>query len=342
MRDRIRGVFLGVGIGDALGMPVETFSPKKILEKYPETKGRIDKYIVPTGHKWFDGSPAGSWTDDTELTVATAEAMLLTGDPLDMDSQAQKHIESMNESGGKSYGGTTRKAVQNLKDGISWKTSGLFGDKTGTGNGVCMKVAPIAVYATLTDLGKDIVPFIVNYSAMTHRTVMGVQSGYAHTLFLIHCLSIDKNRFKEEEIVTQLIGICSEVRGYLEKDYRFEYGDSKDDLADQFKKLLNYQNMTPEQASQEFGKGHCYVYYSLPFSYYYFLRNPFSIESLYDVASQGGDSDSNASMVASLLGALNGADIFPQHLIWGLDQHDRIISLADRFYDTFFGSQAKQ
>lgn len=65
----------------------------------------------------------------------------------------------------------------------------------------------------------------------------------------------------------------------------------------------------------------------------FFLRKPHSIEALYDVISAGGDTDTNGSMVGALLGALNGPNIFPDHLIEGLDQEKEIMLVANRFYD---------
>jgi len=50
-KDQIIGAFLGAGIGDALGMPVETFSADRIAKDY----GRVTEYRVPSGLKWCDG-----------------------------------------------------------------------------------------------------------------------------------------------------------------------------------------------------------------------------------------------------------------------------------------------
>lgn len=65
------------------------------------------------------------------------------------------------------------------------------------------------------------------------------------------------------------------------------------------------------------------------------MRNPNSIESLYDCVSAGGDTDTNGSMLASLLGALHGQSIFPKHLVDGLKNKDEILDLADQFYEKF-------
>src|SRR3989344_7928815 len=88
-KDKIRGMFLGIAIGDALYMPVETWSARKIAEIH----GRLTNYIRPDGHKWFDGREAGTWTDDTQLTLVEAES-LISKKYIDMDAMAKRHVES--------------------------------------------------------------------------------------------------------------------------------------------------------------------------------------------------------------------------------------------------------
>jgi ADP-ribosylglycohydrolase len=49
----------------------------------------------------------------------------------------------------------------------------------------------------------------------------------------------------------------------------------------------------------------------------------------------GGDTDTNGAMLGALLGALNGTQVFPQHLIDGLVNKDNVINTADRLCDVF-------
>ena len=86
---------------------------------------------------------------------------------------------------------------------------------------------------------------------------------------------------------------------------------------------------------EEFGGGSCYCYNSVPFTYGFFLQNPHSVESLYDVINAGGDTDSNGSMLGALLGALHGTSIFPQHLIDGLVEREKVLEVAQRFAEKF-------
>jgi ADP-ribosyl-[dinitrogen reductase] hydrolase len=64
----IEGAMLGLAIGDALGFPVEFMSLGQIRSQFgPE--GITD--LHPTA-----GHPAGSYTDDTQMTLALARAII--------------------------------------------------------------------------------------------------------------------------------------------------------------------------------------------------------------------------------------------------------------------------
>ncbi len=329
-KDKVRGLFLGIAIGDALGMPVETFSVKKIKETY----GRVDKYHRPDGHKWFNGEVAGSWTDDTQLTLAVAEAIIETGD-INMDRQAAWHVKAC-ESWTKGWGPSTKEAVLRLKEGTHWKESGNFapvGEEgklgvgtRGFGNGISMKCAPFAVLLAAGEKFdfKEVSDKLADFAAMTHRTSMGVSSGIAHTFATYRCLvsnpkDFDLGVWRETVITASKLG----------KNYFPE--TLVDDITGEFEKLKGVDaEWDDDKIREEFGRGVCYVYRSLPFTYAFFCRDYESIETVYDCVTAGGDTDSNGSMLAGLLGALHGTKIFPDHLIDGLDKKNEIIDVADR------------
>jgi ADP-ribosylglycohydrolase len=67
-RARVRGCLLGGAIGDALGGPVEFEDGRSIVAKYPD---RLREF-VPGGPGW----PAGTVTDDTQMTLFTVEGLI--------------------------------------------------------------------------------------------------------------------------------------------------------------------------------------------------------------------------------------------------------------------------
>ena len=62
--NRLRSAVYGIAIGDALGLPVQFQS----RDSYPEVTEMIKGSELP----W----PAGNWSDDTSLTLATVDSLL--------------------------------------------------------------------------------------------------------------------------------------------------------------------------------------------------------------------------------------------------------------------------
>lgn len=336
-KDKVRGFFLGVAVGDSLGMPCEGWDAARIKE----THGKITRYIDPKGHKYHDGLRGGTTTDDTQLTITVAEALIEAGG-IDLDVQAKHHVKAFKSHTG-GWGRTTREAIEKLANGVHWKDSGVFASTTdvkegakkpaprGFGNGVAMKAGPIGIYLSTNEqpLGFfETTKSLADFTGMTHPTSMAVSSCFAHAYAVQQCMWATPENFSIQSFVTT-IELISEIG----KKY---YADTltDDDITTRFK-MLGDPQMSPEEIIKMFGKGSYYVYDSLPFTYAFFIRNPTSIESLYECASAGGDTDSNASMLGSLLGTLNGTSIFPKELVDGLDKKNEIIKLADAFSEKF-------
>lgn len=326
LRDKVRGNFLGIAIGDALGKPVEMCKPQHIAEKY----GRVTEYLDCSSHKYFENDHKGTTTDDWQLTKAIARAMITTG-RFDLDEIAAEHVKEYTISV-RGWGGSTREAVARIAEGMPWKEAGKTKEKNrGLGNGVAMKASPAGLYMALTNPNCDNPPWdehiqnIADMAIMTHHTSIAVTSGLAHAFATLKCFSVTPETFDADSFVNVIIGAAQLGRQYCP-------GTLNDDMQVRFERLKKPRLIDP---IEEFGGGSCYVYDSLPFTYAWFLKNPQSIETLYDCISAGGDADSNGSMVAGLLGALHGASIFPQHLLDGLKDKNEVLEIADQFYDKF-------
>jgi ADP-ribosylglycohydrolase len=95
------------------------------------------------GHPYIPKDwPPGKWTDDTQLTLAMSRA-LRSAKTFNMDTMVREHIAEMKISA-YGWGSATRDSIRRLMDGThTWKDSG---SKTAKGNGVLMKIAPLALY----------------------------------------------------------------------------------------------------------------------------------------------------------------------------------------------------
>ena len=72
MIDKFSGCLLGGAIGDALGAPVEFLSMNEILRQYGAAG--ITRFV----EFWSD---QGAFTDDTQMTLFTAEGLIGAGRP---------------------------------------------------------------------------------------------------------------------------------------------------------------------------------------------------------------------------------------------------------------------
>lgn len=136
LRDRFRGALLGTLAGDALGMPVEGWPARRIRRELGEVRDMREARLG-----------AGTYTDDTQMTAALAEALLETDDPSrpDLDLVARRFGERFEPERG--YGGNSRKILAAIRDGEPWRAAvearrlpgGSYGD------GAAMRAAPAAL-----------------------------------------------------------------------------------------------------------------------------------------------------------------------------------------------------
>jgi len=331
-RDRINGMFLGIAIGDALGKPAESASLENIQKRY----GRITSYEDCASHKYFDHDSRGTTTDDWQLTKATAEGIIESPyGTVDMNAIAAWHIVEYQKSV-RGWGKTTREAVARLATGVPWNKSGKTTEpKRGTGNGIPMKIAPIGAQMAVTNpeckepAWAESLQTIDYFSRMTHDARMAVQSGLCQAFAVFKCLTSDPQDFRTHSFINCVVGAA-----LMGKDKRFPKSkdEGDDDLHAALKLLYNHQDYEDAaKISEAFGGGNCYIFNSLPFTYMFFVKNPLSIDALFDCVSAGGDTDTNGSMLAALLGALHGPAIFPRNLVDGLQDREVVLDVATRF-----------
>lgn len=128
--DRVAGSLLGVFTGDALGRPWEGWRP---------AKGRSGADRVA----WLGRSEVLRYTDDTQLTIALALALL--DDPtVDQDGFVRRILEVYED--GRGYGRGMRTLVARWREGAdpSASVTSVFPDGS-YGNGAAMRTAPVAL-----------------------------------------------------------------------------------------------------------------------------------------------------------------------------------------------------
>lgn len=326
---QIIGSFLGSAIGDALGMPVEGKNSEYIFKTY----GQISKYEKAIDNKFFSECEPGTWTDDTQLLLATAEAMI-EAKGFDMDAISEFHKKEY-EKTTLGWGSSTKCAVKNIASGTAWSKAtevDYFG--SGSGNGVVMKLLPVALYCikNINDYKKRLNIFW-SFTSMTHTSIVAQQATYAHYIAMKDIVQSGKQKFDSATFINEIIKNLIEYT-----DYAFYAIEKEDNIIDQYKRIYNLPLLINEdnnvsQFRNTIGKGGCYVYESLPLSHAMFLTDPFEFDCVVNAVNYGGDTDTNASMVGGLHGLLMGDEKIPKDLLKGLQDKDRVIDTANKFWE---------
>jgi ADP-ribosylglycohydrolase len=338
--ERILGSFLGGAIGDALGAPIEFASLHEIRARHGAAG--------VTG--FTDGVwPAGTITDDTQMTLFTAEGFLRASsqyaargraDPVLTTYHAylrwlftQGRTVSGPEHPGvprsgwlvtnevlfaaRAPGNTCLSALQSGRRGI---VDQPLNDSKGCG--AVMRVAPVGLAALVID---DPFTRAVQTSVLTH----GHPSGYLSAGF-----------------AARLIGAW--VRGAtvaeglaVARDRLVEWDDHEETLV--------AVDAAVAAASEDRGAGSAERVESLgagwvgeealAIALYCVLVTGDVREGLLLAVNHGGDSDSTGAIAGNLLGALHGAGALPADLLEGVEARELVVTVADDFIRTFVGEQ---
>ena len=186
--NRLRSAVYGIAIGDALGLPVQ-FLPR---DSYPEVTEMIKGSELP----W----PAGTWSDDTSLTLATVDSLLTCEgvDIPDMRARFEDWLEN----------GTYTPDGQVFDQGFTTVHALTQGhgctNEQSNGNGSLMRILPLAFVKNLSD------EQIAQVSGITHAHPLSVE---ACTVY-VHAAQLILDGFSLTEAL-ETASLSSEIFSYL-------------------------------------------------------------------------------------------------------------------------------
>lgn len=281
--ESMTGCLYGGALGDAMGQPFEG------------KPGPIDyKDYVP----W-------KISDDTQMTLATCEAIIKAGKVLP-EVIAEQFLLWYRKRRITGVGASTLKALRDLDAGAHWALSGAQGENA-LGNGAAMRIAPLAYFLNPSNTNHRIT--IRDVCRITHHSDEAYLGALA-VMIAIHSTST-KNLFKE--LIHQLPD--SRVR-----DRIIEIDKLPNDLA-------------IKEVGAMFGAS-AYVVESVPLAMYATRQIDFMpIQNvLKSVVEAGGDTDTIASMTGQIVGAWIGSSRIPKDQIQLLPNLIQINQIADEFF----------
>lgn len=306
MNDRACGALLGMAVGDALGTTYEF--ERMDQPAYPQLAVAPATDVVGKGP--FDLA-AGAITDDTQLAVCLARSLAARGglDPEDVGRQYVAWAEEAFD-----IGNQTRWSVDRLGAGESALTAGLAvwraSERRAAGNGSLMRTTPIAV-AYAGRPFDELVAAAITESAITH----------ADPRCMLACAAFDAaiaSAITTNDVATMLPAAARGLRRGGE-ELRARWTDA-DDLACLDRAVVDLEgdlaaahDATPgvDQPAHHHYKTGGFVRVAFRLAVWHLVHTPSWRDALVDVASRGGDADTNAAIVGALLGARDGAAAIP-------------------------------
>jgi ADP-ribosyl-[dinitrogen reductase] hydrolase len=289
---RSQGCFLGLAIGDALGAPVEFSTPGSFEQVTGYRAGGVFNL------------EAGQWTDDSSMALCLADSLLSEArlNPADQMERYWRWFQhGENSSTGRCFdiGNGTRAALER------WRQTGVpeAGGSDSLGNGALMRMAPVAI---------------------TWRHDPGLAGGMAARSAQTthnHPLALASAQFFGEMLARALQGAGQEEllapwwKGSSNWDpdatvQRIANGSWRDATI----RASGHALRSLEAALWAFGSTDCFE------------------ACLLAAVNLGDDADTVGAIAGQLAGAHYGLEAIPKHLVSGLQEPERFLSIAERLH----------
>ncbi len=307
-RDRLRGLLLGLAVGDAIGLPAEGLPPRRIAKLFPG----------PLRHRLLPG--VGLVSDDTEHAIFTAQALLAHPDDASAFRGAlawKLRLWFLGLPAG--MGLATARACFRLWLGL--RAPGV----RSAGNGPAMR-APVLGGALAGDAAK-LAAYVRASTELTHTD----PRAYTGALALAH-------------MAAWAVTHGEPPAWFTARDLLAPLAPPEDDewpalLAAMGESLVGGDDVPTFARRLGLARGVTgYIYHSVPVAIYAWFRHAGDYRAAIEgIVAAGGDTDSVAAMAGALVGATAGEAGLPADWVAGVRDWPRGIpvvrALADRLTD---------
>lgn len=311
-RENIWALVYGLAAGDAIGVPVEFVHREKLAENPV-------KDMRPGG---THNQLAGTWSDDTSMTICLMDSMSRTGriDYSDIMSNFVRWYEAGEFTAhGETFdiGNTSAAAIHKFMDGVDPMECGGRGEGD-NGNGSLMRIAPMALWiarhpgATM----EESMDMIHKVSALTHAHPRSMMACGLYVLVLLYVL---QGRDIKDAIRTGL-------------NHGMEYYQKQPEYK---KEIIKYNPMMMESFSgmpESKIKSGGYVVDTLAASMWCLLNSENYKECILKAVNLGSDTDTVGAVTGAVAGLAYGFDSIPKR--W-LNKSLKGRSILDKICENF-------
>lgn len=306
LQARFEGCILGLAIGDALGWPTEFLSVSEIRRRWGPAG--VTEFVTLGRHR------PGTYTDDTQMTITVAEALIEAGhgtlDEL-MTTMARNFVAWMeSDENDRAPGNTCMAGCRNLARGVPWREAGI---PTSKGCGSAMRAAPIGLY--FWNDQPRLIEAAIASSMLTHRHPTALAAAAAAALL-----------------------VAWAVRGDDPADYPPRLAAAMDrlpggeEVAGLVKRVPAMLRIEPDDALCRDGLGEAWVGdEAVASALYCVCRSPRDYRATVLTAiNTSGDSDTIGCIAGAISGALNGVDAIPAAWRRDVENAETLVDLANQ------------
>lgn len=298
LKERIAGGIAGLVVGDALGVPVE-FVPREQLRKKP-VRGM-------TGYGTHQ-QPAGTWSDDSSMALATAESLLNGYDPVDVMKRFQDWLTNgFMTPHGKVFdiGFTTQNAIRRAGAGIPAISCGGT-DETENGNGSLMRILPLSIYVHRLETD-EIIEKSFEISGLTHAHVRS-------RLCCAYFSLVVRGILNGNELKSAMEAASHEIGPKIPPDEELDFQPIID---------CSLLDRAEEQISSS-----GYVMHTLQAALWCCQHHADFKSAVLAAVNLGGDADTTGAVAGGLAGIIHGIGAIPREWINQLAKRDEVLKVA--------------
>ena len=317
--NRIRGCLFGGPVGDALGTRYEFSTHNIALNNVATDIKNCAGHLDMLGGGPFGLKP-GQYTDDSELGMCLAQALINNNGQYDANLVAKNYIQWFND-GPFDIGSTTMKALrgaENVRDML--KFAGTLNIQS-LSNGCLMRLfalPPILLKYYISDNTKELESICTTECALTNPNPIAVTAVVVYVKTICQILTGETNK-------TVLYGTA--IKNIM------TFGDSGRLIKSIIEHAWDYTNVVPLTSGHKIkitsNKYGGYLGKALYLAFRELFHGNNFEQSLIEIIKNGGDTDTNACIAGTLLGAYYGFDAIPSRWINTLCRGN-----SGRFYRT--------
>lgn len=315
MYNRLKSMIYGVAVGDALGVPYEFCSRSEMKEE--PCKDMI-------GYGVYD-QPAGSWSDDTSLTLCLLDAIDYNKQVIDFDIAKQNCIDWCFQERFTAnnvrfdIGNTTFQAIKRMSNGVNLFNCGSKED-THNGNGSLMRISPLVPLLVNIKEIENRFQLIEKVSCMTHGHVISIVGCHIYCEIMMNLWN-GMEKFKAISNAIKKLKEFYEDKNEIPYDisYREAFYKYERIFSDDFASLSNKHILS-----------HGYVLVTLEASLWCFLNGKDYEDIVLMAVNLGKDTDTTAAIAGSMAGLYYGIENIPEDWICTILNKDLIERIIEK------------